>query len=334
MAQFTRLDDEDIRHLAEAFALGSVRQWKSIAAGTINSNYKIETDAGSYFLRVNEGKERAEVALEADILQHLATRGIPTPEPVESKEGERFVGYRGKPVSVFEWRAGGHVNAQSIEVEHCASAGRALAALHLAGLDFSSESLGAGRYSYERVKSRLRTIDAGEDPELSTALQRLAAEVAWLDSKKECRAGVPRGLIHADLFPDNVLMEGTQIVALLDFEQACSASLVYDLAVTANAWCFARDFVPERLAALVSGYQEHRCLDSRERAAFWPELRAAALRFTVTRITDVYLPARKSGATQGGKDYRRFLMRLECWAQSGAEDILGLADLAQEPSGT
>jgi homoserine kinase type II len=332
MAHFTKLDDEAIAQLSEAFALGTLRRWKSIAAGTINSNYQIETSEGLFFLRVNEGKGLPQVQLEIDVLTHLASKGFPTPLPRESRGGERFARWQDKFISVFDWLPGSHVDSQSIRDPHCHSAGRRLAALHLAGDDMDLRQVGEGRYAYEEIRKLFETFADSEDPTLERVTPILREEFAWLDSQADLRAAEARGLIHADLFPDNALLEEDAIVCLLDFEQACVGSRVYDLAVAINAWCFADSLEPSRVRALVAGYQELRPLEEADRLALPVELRASALRFTVTRITDIYLPGLESGATQTGKDFRRFLMRLKTWQELEPRELERIADLAQTHS--
>ena len=332
MAHFTKLDDDDLRSLAAEFSLGSLRRWKSIAAGTINSNYQLETSEGTFFLRVNEGKGLPEVELEVAVLTHLVAKGIASPLPRQGLSGERFALWRDKYISVFDWLPGSHVDARSIRDEHCRSVGRALAELHQASDGMDISSIGEGRYAYEKIRKLHASFAESKDSKLAAVNALVREEFAWLDSQAAVRGHGRRAVIHADLFPDNVLIEQDQIVAILDFEQACVGSLVYDLAVTINAWCFAEALVPGRLRALVAGYQEQSRLDSAEVAALLVELRAAALRFTVTRITDVYLPRSGREGQQVGKDFRRFQLRLESWRALRPNELLDIADLAQHGS--
>lgn len=333
MAHFTKLDDAAMAQLSEAFALGSLHSWKSIAAGTINSNYQLETSEGCFFLRVNEGKGLPQVQLEIDVLTHLVGKGFPTPLPREALGGERFARWQDRFISVFEWLPGTQVDSYSIADAHCRAAGQALARLHEAGDDMDTSSVGEGRYAYKEIRNLFASFSENEDPTLQSVMPLLREEFAWLDARAELRAREARGLIHADLFPDNVLLEGDEIVALLDFEQACLGSRVYDLAVAINAWCFAEALVPSRLRCLLAGYQRERPLPQAELDALQVELRAAALRFTVTRITDIYLLELKSGQAQEGKDFRRFLMRLETWRELDSAELGRIADLAQGSSG-
>lgn len=328
MAHFTRLDEEAVASLSAEFSLGSLVAWKSIAAGTINSNYQVDTSRGRFFLRVNEGKSEKEVRLECDVLTHLVAQGVATPLPIKTKEGEGFARWRDKFISVFDWVPGSHVEGDSISTAHCCAAGRALARLHTAGKSMDLAGVGEGRYSHAKIEKLFESFASDADPALAEVVPLLREEFAWLAQRADVRARAPRSLIHADLFPDNVLVEGTEVVALLDFEQACVGSLVYDLAVAINAWCFSAGLMPKRASALLSGYQETGPLSEEEAAALPVELRAAALRFTVTRITDVFLPSRSKGAEARGKDFRRFQMRLQAWQRLSSEDLQRIADLA------
>ncbi len=328
MANFTQLDQDSIESLAAEFSLGSVRAWKNIAAGTINSNYQVETSEGCFFLRVNEGKSASEVALEIAVLKHLVSKGIPSPLPKASSSGERFALWNDKFISVFDWVPGSQVDSQSISDAHCLSAGRALGDLHQAGKSMDLEQVGSGRYAHDKLLELYASFAESEDQQLADVIDLLREEFAWLAQCKDQRAAATRALIHADLFPDNVLVEGTEIVALIDFEQACQGSLIYDLAVAINAWCFADALVPSRVASFVQGYQAACPLTPEEIIALRVEVRAAALRFTITRICDVYLPAALAGTEVMGKDFRRFLMRLQTWQELPAAEFLRIADLA------
>ncbi len=333
MAHFTQLDEEAVAGLSAEFSLGTLLAWKSIAAGTINSNYQLETSEGRFFLRVNEGKSEEEVRIEYQVLKHLVAQGVASPLPRRSKGGQGYCRWRDKFISVFDWVPGSHVDGDTITDAHCHAAGIALASLHTAGASMDQSGVGQGRYAHAKIEKAFASFASDPDPALAAAVILLREEFAWLGARVAVRTKVPRSLIHSDLFPDNVLVDGTQVVALLDFEQACVGSMVYDLAVAINAWCFSQAFVPDRASALLSGYVATRPLGDAEWAALAIELRAAALRFTVTRITDVYLPSRESGVAAVGKDFRRFQMRLETWQRLPPGEIQQIADLARRPIG-
>jgi homoserine kinase type II len=323
MARLTRLDDGDIRALAAAFALGEVTVWGEVPAGTINSNHWVEAGGRRWFLRVNEGKSEADVRYEAGLIGELAARGVATPRPVVSIAGEPLALRRDRWVSVFPWVEGSQRALGEVSAADARAVGGALARLHRAGAGLVDHFARDGIYTTAHIAARVEAVAAdprvAADPALTAAVADTREEMAWLDGRAADRARAPRGIIHGDLFRDNVLFagacegEGSCVAALLDFEQASLGAWVYDLAVCANAWCYTDQVVPELCAHLAAGYREVRPLDAVERALLWTELRASAVRFAVTRITDVYLP----GADLPGKDFRRYLARLHAWREVG-----------------
>ena len=307
MAQFRSLQADDVREIVALFGLGYVTH-QPIAAGTVNTNVRVETEAGFRFLRINEGKAAGDVAREAAIVAYVAARGVSTPAPIPTVTGEAFAPWRGELVSLFPWRAGRTLGRAELTSAHARAAGAALARLHLAGAAFPDER--PGRYEPDEIDRRLAAVRAvaASDPALEAAVAELGPELSALPRSR--RPDLPLGLIHGDLFVDNVLFEGEELAALLDFEQASWGRWAYDLAVTVLAFGFGRDdFRPELTRGLVEAYAALRPPTADERAGFGAELRFAACRFAVTRITDVHLK-RTAGAAPG-KDFRRYLQRLD-----------------------
>jgi homoserine kinase type II len=331
---FTRLGDRDVAALASAFGLGNVVGWRPIAAGTINSNFHLETvrdtdhphaETSSWFLRVNEGKSEDDVAYEAKLVEAFAAGGVPTPAPIAARDGRRYAALAGpttKWVSAFPWRPGVHLAATEVTPDTARKLGAALAQLHVTGLALPEAWQRASIYDHAHLVARYRGFDHDPDPELARAISILGEELAEADRAAALRAAATHGIIHGDLFRDNVLWDdgpgegeasparAPNIVAILDFEQASGGSLPYDLAVCLNDWCW----LPagprfDLVAALLDGYRTIRSLPEADRAALVIEVRAAAARFTITRITDVYL-ARVSNPE---KDFRAFLARCEAW---------------------
>lgn len=322
MARLTLLDDRDLAGLLARFGL-ELSSWRLLEAGTVNSNYRVETPGGRLFVRVNEGKRDEEVAAEAALLEHLGARGVPTPVPLRARDGAPFARPPGvdKPCSLFPWVPGHHLRRAELRPEHAEGVGEALARLHEAGQGFSG--LGAGTYTIAHLFDRLEIVAGATAarPDLAEP-QRLLARA--LRDLERGRFALPSGVIHQDLFMDNVLFDGARLSALLDFEQAVTGAFAYDLAVTLLAWCFSASpearYVPGLPGALVAGYQRVRPLAPEERIALFPEARLAAVRFAITRITDIEL---RRDAAPAGKDYRRYLARLH------ALDALGPDDFAQ-----
>ena len=315
MATHTRLDDGAIAELATSFAVGEVVAWQPIAAGTINSNFAVSTSSGRYFLRINEGKRVADIAYEADLVTALARAGVPTPVPLVAADGQRFVGYRDRYASMFPWIEGGHRGLTEVDTGDTAQVGAAVAELHLAGAGLPitfhrAESL----YTFAEIVERFAGFRQLDDPALTAAVPLIADEIDWLNDRARDRAAATRGIIHGDLFRDNVIFAGAELVALIDFEQASAGSLAYDLAVCICAWCYTDHFVPELIAAMVEGYCGRRPLLEADRDLLFIEARCAALRFAVTRITDIHLAA----IDKPDKDFRRYLERLTELRQVGA----------------
>lgn len=307
MALFRSLTAGDVREILALYGLTYVGH-QPIAVGTVNTNLRVETSDGLRFLRINEGKALDDVAREAAIVAHVAARGVPTPPPIGTLKGEPFAPWSGQLVSLFPWRPGRTLPRAEVQPVHAAAAGAALARLHLAGESFPDRR--PGRYEPDEIDRRLARISslAPSDPALADAVALLGPELRELARARH--PDLPTGLIHGDLFLDNVLYEGDELAALLDFEQASWGRLAYDLAVTALAFAFGRDdFRPEMVRALLAGYAGLRPFAPAEREGFGAELRFVACRFAVTRITDVHLK-RTAGAAPG-KDFRRYLLRLD-----------------------
>jgi homoserine kinase type II len=312
MAKFRTLGADDVREILDGLdGLGasSYLSHAAVAAGTINTNVRVETSAGMVFLRINEGKTRDDVAREAAIVLHAAGRGVPTPAPLVARDGALFVEWRGELASAFPWVAGRTLTRADITPAHGALVGAALARLHLASDGYADHR--PGRYEPDEIRRRIERVAALERPELlgpATVLQ-----LALDGLERERVPGLPTGLIHGDLFIDNVLYDeadgAPRLAALLDFEQASWGRFAYDVAVTTLAFAYGRDdFRADVTRALLEAYAATRPPGDDERRAFGAELRFAACRFAVTRITDVHL--KRDAGAPSGKDFRRYLARL------------------------
>ena len=311
MAEFRKLTPDDVREVLEAFeALGasSYRSHVPVAAGTINTNVRVETTAGTYFLRINEGKTRDDVAREAAIVSHAAARGVPTPALLRARSGAAFAEWRGELASIFPWVPGRTLTRADVTPAHAALVGGALARLHLASAGYDDHR--PGRYEPDEIRRRIDHVASLGRAELVGPAVVLGLALDALEGERA--AAVPMGLIHGDLFIDNVLFgnDGApSLAALLDFEQASWGRFAYDLAVTTLAFAYGRDdFRADVTRALLEAYAAERAPSDEERRAFGAELRFAACRFAVTRITDVHL--KRDAGAPAGKDFRRYLARL------------------------
>ena len=309
MGVFTQLGVDELSDVADAFGLGTVTDHATIAAGTINSNFRVETNTGRWFVRVNEGKAEDDVAWEAQLVAALAAGGVTTPPPVLARDGRPYAPLQAKFVSVFPWRSGHHLAPEDVTPELARRLGGALAQLHTVGLDLPAAWRRASIYDHAHLVARFTGFASNGDPELARAIAVLGDELAIAGAAAETRRGATHGIIHGDLFRDNVLWEGGNLTAILDFEQASGGSLAYDLGVCINDWCWTGAPNLPAITALLGGYQAVRALTAGDRAALPIEVRAAAARFTITRITDVYLAA----VHNPEKDFRAFLARSEAW---------------------
>lgn len=317
MGLFTRLSTPDVAAIAAAYGLGraAALEVEGIPYGTINSNYRARADGRTYFLRVNEGKTEAEVEHEATLVAHLAARGVRTPVPLPTVAGPRWAKLSCGLVSIFPWMPGAPRDDAHVTPADVRGLGALLGRLHAAGAGFTRRH--AGRYGFDVIVSRLQAL--ATDPALDAARAALGAEATWLTERAAQRAALPAGVIHGDLFPDNVLWDDDGPIAI-DFEQASDGTLAYDVAVCLLAWAWdGRALDPARLRALVDGYEAVRPLAPAERAGLWIEARAAAMRFTVTRIGDVFLSPDATPEVRRVKDFRAYLARLEALRTLGDE---------------
>jgi homoserine kinase type II len=306
---FTQLGRTELCEVAEAFDLGELIGFQSIAAGTINTNVRIDTARGRYFVRVNEGKAEADVAWEARLVTALASGGVATPSPILARDGRPYAPHERKWLSVFPWRSGKHLEPNEVTPELAGELGTQLAKLHLVGLELPAAWRRGSIYSHDHLVTRFARIESSLDPALRTANKILGEELAIASRAQSTRARATQGIIHGDLFRDNVMWENGAISAIIDFEQASGGSLAYDLAVCINDWCWDDGPRVELARALVGGYRRVRELSPGDREALPIEVRAAAARFTITRITDVYL----ARVHNPEKDFRAFLARCEAW---------------------
>ncbi len=283
MAVYTEVGDDELAAFFAHYDLGPVLAAKGIAEGVENSNYLIHTGAGFYILTLYEKRVREDdLPFFVALMQHLAARGLNCPQPVRNRDGQALGRLAGRPACVVTFLDGMGVRRPG--VVHCGAVGEAMARLHLAGADFpmcraNALSVQGWRPLYEAARERADTLTPGLAAAASTALDML--ERAW-------PADLPQGVIHADLFPDNVFFLGQSLSGVIDFYFACTDALAYDLAIGLNAWCFEPDgsFNLTKGQAMIAGYERVRPLSGAEVAALPVLCRGAALRFMLTRLVD------------------------------------------------
>ena len=305
MAVYTLVGDEELQKFLADYDLGAVMSFKGIAEGVENTNYFLHTAAGYFFLTLYEKRvARADLPFFLGLMEHLATHGINCPQPVKNRKGSALGELAGKPAAIVTFLDGVWVRRPN--VSHCAALGRALAELHRAGAGFGlkrENALGISGW-----KNLARAADGRAD-EIAPGLSALIAEeLARLEDAWP--RDLPAGVIHADLFPDNVFFLGDKLSGLIDFYFACTDLLAYDIAICLNAWCFEADgsYNVTKGRALLSGYGAVRTLDPKEAAALPLLARGAALRFLLTRLVDwLNVPA---GALVRPKDPIEYLKKL------------------------
>ncbi len=283
MAVYTEVSDEDLAGFLAAYDIGEPTSFKGIAEGVENSNFLLQTTGGRFILTLYEKRvDPADLPFFIALMRHLAERGVACPTPVASRAGDCLGALAGRPAAIITFLDG--VWPRRPSVEHCASLGAGLARFHAAGIDFPMErpnALGqpAWRPLFERSRERADEVSPGLAAEIDAALDALAA--TWPQA-------LPRGVIHADLFPDNAFFLGTRLSGIIDFYFACTDALAYDVAICLNAWCFEpdRSFNVTKARALIAAYRSVRPLSSEEAAAIPVLARGAALRFLLTRLHD------------------------------------------------
>ena len=283
MAVYTDVTDSELQEFLKAYDLGRLLALKGIAEGVENSNFLLHTEAGYFILTLYE-KRVAEDDLPffIGLMDHLAERGIACPLPVKARDGTALHALAGRPAAVISFLEG--IWVRRPKAGHCQALGAAMAQMHLAGGDFpmyraNALSLNSWRPLFDASRARADTVEAGLADYISAELDAL--EAGWPDD-------LPGGVIHADLFPDNVFFLNDELSGLIDFYFACNDMLAYDIAICLNAWCFEADnsFNVTKARALMAGYESVRQLAPNERDALPVLARGAALRFLLTRLHD------------------------------------------------
>jgi homoserine kinase type II len=284
MAVYTDVSDEELEAFIASYAVGALTSFKGIAEGVENSNYLVHTESGRYILTLYEKRVRPEdLPYFLALMEHLAARGITCPLPVRDREGRTLKELAGRPAALITFLEGLWVRRPGIE--HCAGLGDALARFHLAGLDFPMKR--ANSLSLPGWRGLADTIGGAADKVKPGLAREIDKELGFLD--KNWQDELPEGVIHADLFPDNVFFLGDKVSGLIDFYFACNDKLAYDVAVCLNAWCFETDgsFNITKARALLQAYEAVRPLSKAELERLPTLARGAALRFLLTRTYDL-----------------------------------------------
>lgn len=283
MAVYTDVTTDDLARFLSGYDIGNLLSYKGIAEGVENSNFLVHTSAGNFILTLYEKRvAEGDLPFFLALMEHLAARGINCPQPVKNKQGGMLGRVAGRPAAIVTFLDGLWIRRP--DAGHCAALGEALAKLHLAGADFgmtrkNALSVESWRVLFEHAGARGDTVRPGLCNEIVAELDVL--EKSW-------PRGLPSGVIHADLFPDNVFFLGDALSGLIDFYFACTDTLAYDVAVCLNAWCFEPDhaYNMTKGRALLRAYQKVRPLSAAECDALPVLARGAAMRFLLTRLVD------------------------------------------------
>jgi homoserine kinase type II len=283
MAVYTEIDDEELGAFVAQYDIGTATGLKGIAEGVENTNYLLQTDRGSYILTIYEKRvDPDDLPFFLGLLDHLSNKGVPCPPTIHGRDGKALRHVAGKPAAVQTFMQG--IWPKRPQAAHCGEVGAALARMHLAGLDYPASrpndlSVDGWADLVAATAARADEVSEGLAAEIATEYDYLSAN--W-------PRDLPVGVIHADLFPDNVFFMGDTLTGLIDFYFACTDALAYDLAICLNAWCFERggEFNITKARRLLSAYQTVREVSEAELAALPLLARGSALRFLLTRLYD------------------------------------------------
>jgi homoserine kinase type II len=302
MAVYTDVSDAELEAFLNEYDIGEADALKGVAEGVENSNYLLTTTKGQYFLTLYEKRvDPKDLPFFLGLMDHLSARGINCPRPIHGRDGNAVRMLAGRPAAITTFLHG--LSPRRVAVKHCGPLGAALAELHLAGRDFALR-----RPNALSVAGWRPLFDASRRHVDEAMARELETELAFLEANWPM--GLPSGVIHADLFNDNVFFLHDKLSGLIDFYFACNDFLAYDVAICLNAWCFESDnsFNATKARALLQAYDKVRKLDGDERRVLPLLARGSALRFLLTRLYDwTHTPA---DALVKRKDPQEYLAKL------------------------
>ncbi len=324
MAVYTDVAADELAEFLKHYDIGETLSYKGIAEGVENSNFLLHTTAGHFILTLYEKRvAKDDLPFFLGLMTHLASHGINCPQPVKDRSGAALSTLAGRPAAIINFLEG--VWPRKPNAAHCAGVGQALAKMHLAGRGFAMTranalSVSGWRPLFEQAAARADEVQPGLRGFVEAELSYLESGV-WPNN-------LPHGLIHADLFPDNVFFIGDELSGIIDFTFSCNDTLAYDVAICLNAWCFESDcsFNVTKARAFLNAYGRERGLSEAERQALPLLARGAALRFLLTRLVDfLNVPP---GALVRPKDPLEYARKLRF-----QQSVASLSDYGLETSG-
>ncbi|MBX4932235.1 homoserine kinase [Rhizobium bangladeshense] len=320
MAVYTDIAEDDLKWFLTEYDAGTLLSYKGIAEGVENSNFLLHTSKAPLILTLYEKRvEKSDLPFFLGLMQHLSARGLSCPLPLPRRDGALLGSLSGRPAALISFLEG--MWLRKPEAKHCREVGRALAEMHVAGEGFELKrpnalSIDGWRGLWEKSEARAGEVEPGLQGEIRNELDFLAA--AWPKN-------LPSGVIHADLFPDNVFFLGDELSGLIDFYFACNDLLAYDVSICLNAWCFEKDgaYNITKGTAMLEGYQSVRPLSGEEIVALPVLSRGSALRFFLTRLYDWLTTP--EGAMVTKKDPLEYLRKLRFHRQISSPAEYGLS---------
>jgi homoserine kinase type II len=306
MAVYTDVAADELADFLKDYEIGELLSYKGIAEGVENSNFLLHTTSGYFILTLYEKRvAKGDLPFFLGLMTHLASRGLNCPQPVKDRNGEALRTLAGRPAAIITFLEG--IWPRKPNAAHCSGTGKALAEMHLAGADFAMSranalSVEGWRPLFDQAKARADEVQRG-------LRDFLEAELTYLESGVWPHQ-LPQGVIHADLFPDNVFFLEDRVSGIIDFTFACTDMFAYDVAICLNAWCFEADcsFNVTKARALLSAYGRARPMSKAEEDALPLLARGSALRFLLTRLVD-FLNVPK-GALVRPKDPLEYVRKL------------------------
>jgi homoserine kinase type II len=296
-----------VANLVTSYSLGSLHKMAGIPAGSVNTHYLLETSKGKVIVKIDETKSFADAERECTLLRFLHARDFHCPQPLVDRHGQYYHAYKGKPLSLYAVLPGKSLPEAQITKAQLEQVGQTLARLHQLSPGYSKDE--DNRFSATRVLALYQEVKERLPGYLRHLTHMLDDEMLYQQEYQEER--LPKGLIHGDLFADNLLFRKDTVVGVLDFEAACYGKFIYDVATAVNALCYINGrYEIDRFEALLIGYQRIRALTLTEWDAFPNELRFSAFRFTITRLKDFFLRPMEVH-DRISKDYREFFERLQ-----------------------